>query len=215
MSAPTAAPTAAEPSRAVTRAGATFASPRAAGTVLLVAGLTGLAASSVLTIEKFTLLADPSHRPSCSINPVLSCGSIMTSPQAAAFGFPNPILGLIGFTIAVVTGVLAAAGVVLPRWYWTALAAGLLAGAVFVHWLIFQSLYRIDALCPYCMLVWVATVTSLLYVVLHTATRRPASRWQRAVAVVATHHTVVLTVWGLTVAALITEGFWTYWRTLI
>ncbi len=61
--------------------------------MLVVAGALGLTASLVLTIEKFSLLADPTYRPSCSINPVISCGSVMSSPQAEAFGFPNPLLG--------------------------------------------------------------------------------------------------------------------------
>ena len=69
-----------------------------------------------------------------------------------------------------VTGVLAVTKVPLPRWYWVGMTLGTLAGAGFVHWLIFQSLYRIGALCPYCMVVWVATI-SLLVVVASIAFR--------------------------------------------
>ncbi len=81
--------------------------------------------------------------PSCSINPVLSCGSVMITPQASVFGFPNPLIGIVGFTVVVVTGVLAVAesspaALVLGR----AWLIGTLLGVVFVHWLIFQSLYR-------------------------------------------------------------------------
>ncbi|MBN4679091.1 hypothetical protein HUS71_27225, partial [Pandoraea nosoerga] len=79
-------------------------------------------------------------------------------------GFPNPLLGIAGFTVVVVTGVLAVAKVPLPRWYWIGLAVGILVGVAFVHWLIFQSLYRIGALCPYCMVVW-AVIATLLVVV--------------------------------------------------
>lgn len=60
--------------------------------------------------------------------------------------------------------VLAVAKVPLPRWYWIGLAVGILVGVAFVHWLIFQSLYRIGALCPYCMVVW-AVIATLLVVV--------------------------------------------------
>ena len=35
---------------------------------------------------------------------------------------------------------------------------------VFIHWLIFQSLYRIGALCPYCMVVWAVTIPLLVVV---------------------------------------------------
>ena len=70
--------------------------------------------------------------PSCSINPVLSCGSVMVTPQASAFGFPNPLIGIVAFTVVLVTGVLALAKVALPRWYWAGLATGTLLGVAFI-----------------------------------------------------------------------------------
>ena len=64
---------------------------RAVGWVLLVCGWVGLSAAFVLLVEKIRLVADPSYVPSCSISPLLSCGSVMSTPQAELFGFPNPI----------------------------------------------------------------------------------------------------------------------------
>ncbi|WP_234812369.1 vitamin K epoxide reductase family protein [Mycolicibacter longobardus] len=125
---------------------------------VLIGGVIGLAASVTLTVEKIRLLTDSGYVPSCNLNPVLSCGSVMVTPQASVLGFPNPLMGIVSFTVVVVTGVLAVTKVPLPRWYWTGLAVGTLAGAGFVHWLIFQSLYRIGALCPYCMVVWAVTL---------------------------------------------------------
>ena len=89
---------------------------------MLIAGVAGLAASATLTVEKMRILADPDYVPSCSINPVLSCGSVMVTPQAEVFGFPNPLIGIVAFTVVVVTGVLAIGNVALPRWYWAGLA---------------------------------------------------------------------------------------------
>ena len=54
----------------------------------MVGGAIGLLAAAVLLIEKVALLKDPTYVPSCSINPILSCGSIMQTSQAEAFGFP-------------------------------------------------------------------------------------------------------------------------------
>ncbi len=88
----------------------------------------------------------------------------MTTPQASALGFPNSLIGIGAFAVVTVTGVLAVAKVPLPRWYWVGMTLGTLAGAGFVHWLIFQSLYRIGALCPYCMVVWVVTISLLVVV---------------------------------------------------
>lgn len=140
--------------------GAPPAAPRA--WAVLIAGVIGLAASITLTVEKIRLLTDASYVPSCNLNPVLSCGPVMGTPQASVLGFPNPLMGIVAFTVVVVTGVLAVTKVPLPRWYWAGMVAGTLVGAGFVHWLIFQSLYRIGALCPYCMVVWAVTMVLLV-----------------------------------------------------
>ncbi|MFC8526637.1 vitamin K epoxide reductase family protein [Nocardia sp. NPDC057227] len=141
----------------------TAAPPRAAW-ILLLGGLLGWLAAVALTVERFKLFTDPGYTPSCSFNPVLSCGSVMTTDQAAVFGFPNPLIGVVGFSVVVTLGLLSVAGVSLPRWIWGGLWLGILLGLIFVGWLIFQSLYRINALCPYCMVVW-AIITPLFAVV--------------------------------------------------
>ncbi len=175
-------------------------------------------AAAVLLIEKIALIENPDYVPSCSINPILSCGSVMTTSQAEAFGFPNPVIGVAGFSMVLTTGVALLAGGVLRRWYWLGLHAGVTFGIAFVHWLIFQSLYRIDALCPYCMVVWVVTIPLFLYVTLHnlrTGALSTPRLLARAVDVVDEYRGVVLTAWYLVVAALITQRFWDYWLTLL
>jgi uncharacterized membrane protein len=135
--------------------------------LLLIGGTVGLLAAGVLTVEKIAILRDPTHVPSCSINPVLACGTVMTKPQAEAFGLPNPLLGIAGFAMVAVVGAALLAGAGFRRWFWLGLQAGATFGVVFVHWLIFQSLYRIGALCPYCMVVWAVTIPIFWYVTLH------------------------------------------------
>ena len=116
--------------------------PPASALWVLIAGVVGLTAAVTLTIEKIELLENPAYVPSCSINPVLSCGSVMVTPQAAAFGFPNPLIGIVAFSVVVVSGVLAVAKVPLPRWYWAGLAVGTALGVVFIHWLIYPEPLR-------------------------------------------------------------------------
>jgi len=181
---------------------------------VLIAGVIGLLASMTLTVEKIKILLNPSYVPSCNVNPIVSCGSVMTTPQASMLGFPNPLLGIVGFTVVVVTGVLAVAKVSLPRWYWAGLAAGTLVGAVFVHWLIFQSLYRVGALCPYCMVVWVVTIT--LLVVVTAIAYRPSLEASGAVArVLFQWRWSIAALWFTTVFLLIMVRFWDYWSTLV
>ena len=188
--------------------------PRASAWWILVAGVIGLIASATLTVEKIDLLLNPAYVPSCNLNPIVSCGSVMTTPQASALGFPNSLIGIGAFAVATVTGVLAVTKVPLPRWYWVGMTLGTLAGAGFVHWLIYQSLYRIGALCPYCMVVWVVTLT-LLVVVTSIAFRpslesstpvgRVLFQWRWSIAVL----------WFTGVFLLIMVRFWNYWSTLV
>lgn len=126
--------------------------------ILVVCGLIGLVAAIELIIQKISVLSDPDFVPNCDINPVLSCGSVINTEQASLFGFPNPVLGVIGFTIVIMFGALLFTGVEMPRLMWLGLNFGALAGMVFVIWLVSQSLYAIGALCPWCMVVWAVTI---------------------------------------------------------
>lgn len=147
---------------------------RSTAWILLVGGTLGLLAAVELTIEKVRVLSDSSYIPSCDINPILSCGSIITTPQAEAFGFPNPILGLIGFSVVITLGVTLAAGTMLPRWIWLGLNVVALLSLIFVGWLIWQSLYSIGALCPWCLVVWTVTAPIAVWV---TSANLIARRW--------------------------------------
>jgi uncharacterized membrane protein len=182
---------------------------------VLIAGAVGFIASVTLTVEKIRLLTDSSYAPSCNLNPVLSCGSVMATPQASVLSFPNSLIGIAAFTVITVTGVLAVTKVALPRWYWQGLAAGTLLGAAFVHWLIFQSLYRIGALCPYCMVVWVLTI-SLLVVVTSIALQPVNDGHRHAVArAVYQWRWSLAALWFTAVFLLILTRFWNYWSTLL
>lgn len=172
----------------------------------VIGGGLGLAAAFALAIEKFATLRDPGYVPTCSINPIISCGSVMDSPQAEAFGFPNPLLGIAGFAIVVTTGVAALAGFDPPRWYRIALNVGAALGVVFVHWLIFASLYDIHALCPYCMVVWAVTIPIFWFTTLDT--------WP-ALAPLRKIGGALLALWYVAIVVLILIAFWDYWTSLI
>ncbi|WP_422224986.1 vitamin K epoxide reductase family protein [Mycobacterium sp.] len=189
--------------------------PLASAWWVLIAGVIGLIASFTLTVEKIEILRNPSYVPSCNINPIVSCGSVMTTPQASVLGFPNSLIGIAAFSVITVTGVLAVAKVPLPQWYWVGIAVGTLAGAGFVHWLIFQSLYQIGALCPYCMVVWVATIS--LLVVVASIAFRPAGESQKSVVTRELYRWrwSIAALWFTAVFLLILARFWDYWSTLL
>lgn len=188
--------------------------PRLWGLALVVGGGVGLAAAFTLAVDKYRILEDPTYQPSCNINPVLSCGSVMMQEQAVVFGFPNPLLGLIGFTAVIGLGMLVALRVALPRLVLVGLALGSLVGLVFVHWLAFESLYRIGALCPWCMVVWAVTipigVTSIL-----VAVRSLGGPLGRLAGGVWEVRYLVVVLWYLVFVVAIGIRFWSYWQTLL
>lgn len=128
---------------------------------MLGAGILGLIASFVLTIEKFHLLEDPNATLTCSFNLVLNCSTVMQTWQSSVFGFPNMLIGMMAFPVVITIAVLGLAKVVFPRWFLIAANIGYLLGAIFAYWLFFSSVYDIQVLCPWCLLVTLATTLIL------------------------------------------------------
>lgn len=188
------------------------------GLVLLMGGLVGLAAAFDLTYERIASLIDPGHVISCDFNPVLSCGTVMATPQASVFGFSNPVIGLMAFPFVLFMGVLLLSRVALPRWVRLAFNLGTLAGIVFVGWLIFQSVYAIGVLCPWCMAVWAAVLAIFWFTTVHNLRSGAipvGEGWREPVDDLLRYHWIGLAVLYGVVVAIVGMGFWDYWSTLV
>lgn len=172
---------------------------RGLGVLLVVGGLLGLVASATLAIERIELLKNPDYVPSCNFGAVLSCSNVMESAQAEAFGFSNPLIGLVCFPIVVTIGAIVISGVRLPEWIWAGLQIGVVFGVAFVTWLQFHSFFTIKFLCPWCILVWFVTIPIFWYV-----TMRNLGSWAPENGIVRglrNWHALVLSLWLLAVAA--------------
>ncbi|MEU1571231.1 vitamin K epoxide reductase family protein [Streptomyces collinus] len=181
-------------------------------------GAVGWLASLRLTIDDWRLLKDPAYQPSCDISPVVGCGSAMASWQGNLFGFPNMLLGIGAFAVVTTLGIAAFSGARLHRALWLTLNAGAFAGVVFAHWLIWQSLYEINRLCPYCAVVWVVTIALFWYVTLHNLKHDviPVPRGGRsALNLVLESHWMLLAGWYGVIVLLVLTRFWTYWSGLL
>jgi uncharacterized membrane protein len=183
--------------------------------ILIVCGLVGLFCAFVLTQDKIKLLENPNTHLGCSLDPIISCGSVIQSAQGHAFGFPNPYLGLSGFAAMVTIGVVLLAGARLKRWFWLSLEAGVLFAVGFIHWLFYQTVYSIHALCLYCIAVWIITITSFWYATLYNFDQKhirlPKGRPQAVYTWVRKHHLDILLLWFLVIAALTLKHFWYYY----
>ncbi len=184
---------------------------------LILVSAIGLVASFILTIEKFQLLKDPEVQLSCNFNPVVSCGSVISSPQAEAFGFANPLIGLVGFAVIITIGVGMIAGAKYKRWFWLGLQAGTIFGVLFSTWLFYQSLYVIKALCPFCIVVWAVVIALFVYVTRYNLINgnikvkksfQGLSRW------FCENAWFIVALWYLAIFVAILNRFWYYWETL-
>lgn len=124
---------------------------------MLAFGLAGFISSFVLTVEKFHLLQNPQATLSCTFNLVLNCATVMQTWQAQVFGFPNSLIGIVGYSIVCTVAVAGLAGVRFPRWFLLTANIFYLLGALFAYWLFFQSVYVIQVLCPWCLVVTFST----------------------------------------------------------
>jgi uncharacterized membrane protein len=186
--------------------------------ILLIGGVIGVLASVLLSIEVFNKLKNPHFVPICNLNPVLSCTSVASSHQAHAFGFPNYFIGIAGYAVLATVGLAMLAGALFKRWFWQCIEAGLLFAFAFITWLQFQTLYRIGALCIFCMIVWAVTGPMFWYTTLYNLREgniKTPQRFKRAVDFAGRHHGDILLLWFLIIIALILKRFWYYWSTLV
>jgi uncharacterized membrane protein len=190
--------------------------PKVLPYILVIGGIVGYICASVIMYDKVKILDNPHYIPSCDLNPIISCGSVMQSKQAQAFGIPNPFIGLGGFPVVATVGIAMLAGAKFKRWFWLIVNAGLLFAVGFVLWLFFQSVYRIHALCPWCMVVWVTSITTFWYVTLYNIDQKyirlPKGKTQKAYHWVRRHHLDFLIAYFLIITAFILKHFWYYYK---
>jgi uncharacterized membrane protein len=182
--------------------------------ILIVGGAVGLFASFVLTYDTLKIAENPNYVPSCSLNPVVSCGSVIDSTEGHMFGLPNPFYGIAAFAVIITIGFAIVAGAKFKRWFWLGLQAGAIAGIAWAYWMFFKSMYSIHALCPYCLSVDVATTTMVWYLTLYNIRVGNISvpkRLQGAYNFARQHHLDILLLWFILMIALILKHFWYYY----
>jgi uncharacterized membrane protein len=186
--------------------------------LLLIGGSVATIASTMLSIEVFDRLKNPHFVPICNLNPVLSCTSVADSTQAHTFGFPNYFIGIGGYAAVVAIALAILSGGRFARWFWRLLLTGLTFAVAFVTYLQFETLYRIGALCIFCMVVWVCTIPMFWYTALYGFQKGYIGTpgwFKRPLAFLRRHHADVMIVWFFIIIALILKRFWYYWHTVI
>ena len=120
--------------------------------IISVFSLLGLFASFTLTVEKIKLLSNDSYSLTCDINAVLNCGSVMKSKYAEFRGIPNPIFGIIGYTVMLTVGVYYLFHGVIKKSFVFLSLLGSFGAFIFSYFLLYVSVFKLGTLCPYCLL---------------------------------------------------------------
>ena len=134
------------------------------GRLLVGLGLVGFLASVILVHESYALASNPDYVPSCSINPILACKSVITSGTGKLlFGIPNPVFGVGAFSALIAVGGMLWAGAEFKKWFWKLFHGVVLVGLATTVFFIYESLYVIGSLCIYCMITWATVLALLVY----------------------------------------------------
>jgi uncharacterized membrane protein len=184
---------------------------------LLVLASIGLAAASLLTIEKLALAADPDYVASCSVSPVVSCNNVISSEQASAIrGIPNPIFGLFSFTALIVAAMTLFAGAKkLHKYYWWAMLGGAVLGVAGSLWLFTQGIYRIGSLCLYCMAVWFVVLSIFWFVLDFTIKEKAINLPKKISEFITTNRNVLITA-SIGILVILIYFRWSeYWNGLL
>jgi uncharacterized membrane protein len=128
---------------------------------IIVCGALGLLAAFMLSVERIQQLIDPNAHLLCNFNLIFNCGTVMQTWQAKVFGFPNSFIGLMAYPVVITLGVALLAGAKFPRWFMATAQTCFGLGLAFAYWLFFQSVFVIEVLCPWCLVV--TTMTTLLF----------------------------------------------------
>lgn len=118
----------------------------------LIVSVLGLADSAYLTYEHFAQGATFA----CPENATVNCVKVTTSPESHVLGIPVAVLGLAFFLFMVAVNSPWGWRAPWPAVHWARLAS-VVVGIVFVLYLIWAELFRINAICLYCTGVHVLT----------------------------------------------------------
>lgn len=124
---------------------------------MLVGAILSLLAAFVLSVEVITLARNPEAPLSCSVNVVVNCATVAKHPTNELFGFPNSFIGMIAEPVVITVAIAGLAGIRFPRRFMFVAQIFYTLGFIFAMYLFYVSMFVIQALCPWCLLVTLST----------------------------------------------------------
>ncbi|MFU0533192.1 vitamin K epoxide reductase family protein [Gardnerella pickettii] len=135
--------------------------------IMLISSAIALLTSLILSSETLALARAPHKALGCDVNTVVSCSKVAQSWQAEfiRFGelsFPNAFFGIAAESVFVTLAVVGIAKVKLPKWLATFSWIGGLAALLYAYWLFTQSMFVIQILCPWCIVLMFCTTVQFM-----------------------------------------------------
>jgi len=124
---------------------------------MLIGAILSLIASFVLSVEAIQLAKNPDASLSCSVNVVINCATVAKHPTAEMLGFPNSFLGMMAEPIVITVAIAGLAGIKFPRRFMFTAQIFYTIGFIYAYVLFYISMFIIQALCPWCLLVTLTT----------------------------------------------------------
>jgi len=124
---------------------------------MLIGAILSLVAAFVLSVESIEIAKNPDAALSCNVNAVINCATVAKHPTANLLGFPNSFIGLMAEPVVITVAIAGLLGVAFPRRFMFVAQIFYTAGFIFALYLFFTSVFVIQALCPWCLLVTVST----------------------------------------------------------
>lgn len=135
--------------------------------IMLLASAVALLVSFILSADTLKMARNPGQKLNCDVNAMLSCSTVAESWQAeivkfAGLNFPNAFFGIAAESVFVTIAVIGLAKVAMPRWFALCTWLGGLAALAYSYWLTTQSLFVINAMCPWCLVLMFSTTVQFM-----------------------------------------------------
>lgn len=124
---------------------------------MLIGAILSLIAAFVLSVEALHLAKNPDAQLSCSVNVIINCATVAKHPSAEMLGFPNSFIGLMAEPVIITVALAGLMGIAFPRRFMFLAQIGYTLGFIYAIVLFYISMFIIQALCPWCLLVTAST----------------------------------------------------------
>lgn len=79
----------------------------------------------------------------CNVNSLINCNAIISGPVATTFGIPTPLIGLVGYLVALYASIFKKKKLLLGV---------AIFGLTFCLWIAYKELFLLHVICPVCIL---------------------------------------------------------------